>query len=643
MSAISRRDFVNGVAMSAVAAGTLSPVQAVARGLLSPAALGPDYYPPALTGLRGSHVGSYEVAHAVGREGKRYPSPAAQTDETYDLVIVGGGLSGLAAAWFFREAAGADARILVLDNHDDFGGHAKQVEFEVNGRRIISYGGSQTVAEYSTYGPAARRLMKAVGFDREPFKEYFDLEFYRKYMQPAIYFDGERYGESKLVRAPMGTLADNVGIERSHDYAAMIAEFPVSEAARQQLTRLFTAKRESVFADAKGERALEKMLTRSYEAFVREEHGLGDEACGVLRDYVKGPGTQLGLDSMNVVMGGVFTHLPVPGIENLDQSVLEMLGLVGAGGRPDGYIHHFPGGNSGVARLIVRDLIPGVAPGNTQEDMVLARFDYSKLDDERNAVRLRLNSTAVDVRHAEDGNVVDVTYVQGETAFRVRGKHAVMACYNHMLPCICPEMGEEQRTAVRYASKTPFAYTQVALRNWRAIAKSGHGMVYSPGAFISEFWLDFPVSMGGYEFPKDPDGPIVMTAFPIETPDASGLPPREQFRVGRARMLARPFAEYESAILSQMDKVWGPYGMDARRDVAAITVNRWPHGYSYSYDPLWDPPEYDIYADTGPHVAGRAQMHRVSIANSDAGALAMVQEAIGQAHRAVTEQLAVSG
>ena len=642
MSDITRRDFVSGMAVTLAAGSALSPLQAAARGLLSPDALGLDYYPPRLTGLRGSHVGSFEVAHAVGREGRRYEPPVEQTDATYDLVVVGGGLSGLAAAWFFREAAGSQARILILDNHDDFGGHAKQVEFEVDGRRLISYGGSQTVDSYSEYPAAAKRLLREVGFDAAPFEDYFDRAFYENYMQPGIYFDVERYGESRLVRSPLGTLADVVGVERSRDYAGMIAEFPVSDAAKQQLTDLFNVTRASVYPDATGESALQRMITQSYETFVREEHGLGDEACGVLRDYLKGPGTQLGMDSVNVLSGRAFNGLPIPGLEGLGDDLLRMLGL-GASAPRDPYIHHFPGGNSGVSRLIVRDLIPGVASGNTQEDMVLARFDYGRLDDEKHPVRIRLNSTAVDVRHGAGGKAVDVTYVRDGGVHRVQGRHCVMACYNHMLPWICPEMGEEQKTALRYASKTPFAYTQVALHNWRAIAKSGHGMVYSPGAFVSEFWLDFPVSMGGYEYPKDPDGPTVVTAYPIETPDQSGLSPREQFRVGRATMLARPFAEYEAAILAQLDKVWGPYGMDAGRDVAAITVNRWPHGYAYTYDPLWDPPEYDAYRDTGPHVTGRAQMNRVSIANSDAGAMALVQTAMDQGHRAVMEQLGLSG
>ena len=632
MKGITRRDFVSGVAIS-TAGAALTPLQALARGELSPAALGPEYYPPALTGLRGSHAGSFEVAHAVTREGKRYDLPAAQTDATYDLVVVGGGLSGLAAAWHFREAVGADARVLVLDNHDDFGGHAKQVEFDVDGRRLISYGGSQSLGAPSFFSAAGQRMLKAVGFEPAPFEQHFDRGFFHKYMQPGIYFDGAQYGESKLVRSPMGVLVDFVGVERERDYAAMIAEFPVSEEAKRQLTSLFTVPRESVYEGLGPEASLMKMMSQSYETFLREEHGLGDEACGVLRNCQKGPGTQLGIDSMNVMTGGTFNGLPIPGLESLgggDFSAEDM----------GDYIYHFPGGNSGLARLIVRDLIPGVAPGNTQEDMVLAKFDYSKLDDPQNRVRIRLNSTGVDVRHGDDGEVVDVTYVQGGVAHRVRAKHAVLAGYNNMLPSICPEMSEEQQTALRYASKVPFAYTQVALRNWRAIAKSGHGLVYSPGAPVSDLWMDFPVSMGGYEYPKDPDEPMVVSAFPVLTPDRSGLSPRDQFRVGRATMLAKPFADYETMIMEQLDKVWGPYGMDAKRDVAAITLNRWPHGYAYSYDPLWDPPEYDAYSDTGPHVQGRAQMGRISIANSDSGAQALANMATDQGYRAVMEQLA---
>ena len=636
MSDITRRDFLNGMALSLAAGTTLAPLEALAR---APGQATPSIYPPALTGLRGSHTGSFEVAHQVSREGKRFDPPMERTDDPYDLVVVGGGLSGLAAAWYFREAAGPKARILVLDNHDDFGGHAKRLEFDVDGRRLISYGGSQTVALPSKYPSNARRLMERIGFVADRFDEHFDRAFYERYMQPGIFFDGARYAESKLVASPLGTLADMVGVERSRAYEEMIQRFPVSRETRKQLIALFTARPDAIYPGASPEEAVQRMLAQSYEAFIREEHGVGDEGCGVLRSYLKASGTGLGMDSMSVISGGVAMRMPIPGLESLGPEMLAMLGAVTM--QADSYIHHFPDGNAAVARMLVRSLIPGSAPGRTQEDIVLARLDYGALDDPASPVRIRLNSTGVDVRHAQDGKSVDVTYVKGGTSYRVNGRHAVMACYNNILPFICPEMKPPQRDALRYASKIPFAYTQVALRRWHAIEKGGFGFVHSPGAFASEFWLDFPVSMGGYQHPRTPDEPIVLSVFFNNTPDGSGLPARDQFRVGRANMLQKSFADYEQAILEQLEAVWGPYGMDPGRDVAAITVNRWPHGYAYHYEPLFDPPEYFLDPEAGPHVAGRAQLNRISIANSDAGAQAMVQEAMEQAHRAVREQLAI--
>ena len=474
MTRLTRRDLVGGMALSLAAGTTMSPLQAVARGILPASALGADYYPPALTGMRGTHDGAFEVAHAVAREGKRFQPPGSQTDDTYDLVVLGGGLSGLAAAWHFREAAGLDASILILDNHDDFGGHAKQVEFNVDGRRLISYGGSQTVDGPSGFPPSAKRLLRGLGFDANAFNRHFDLDFYRKHMRPGIYFDRAAYGESRLVPNPVATMGAAIGIDRPLDLAAAIRQFPVREATKQQLISLFTSERPTVYRGAEAEETIARMATQSYEDFVRKEHGLGDEACGILRDYMKGVATQLGADAISVITAATFYRLPVPG---LGPELLGMLGALEADHEP--YIHHFPGGNSALARLIVRALIPNAAPGKTQEDVVLGPFDYSKLDLPSNPVRLRLNSTGVDVRHLGGGQAVDLTYVQGGKAYRVRGRHSIMACYNNMLPFICSDMGDAQKEALGYASKTPFAWTQVALRNWAGDRKEWlrHGLL----------------------------------------------------------------------------------------------------------------------------------------------------------------------
>src|SRR5712664_3537872 len=156
--AITRRDFLNGVAI--IGAGGLLAADPVLAALIAEETSpekAPGYYPPALTGMRGNHDGTFTYAHQL-RDGKRWDSTGAltSTGETYDLVVVGGGISGLAAGYFYRKRAGKSARILVLDNHDDFGGHAKRNEFQAGGRMLLSYGGTQSIESPASYSAAAK-------------------------------------------------------------------------------------------------------------------------------------------------------------------------------------------------------------------------------------------------------------------------------------------------------------------------------------------------------------------------------------------------------------------------------------------------------------------------------------------------------
>ena len=136
---ITRRDFLNGVALGAAAATAAAPFSALAMSSIE--ATSASYYPPLLNGMRGSHEGSFEVAHALAWRGEK-PSQYKALDEHYDLVVVGAGISGLAAAYLYRKQKGPDAKILILDNHDDFGGHAKRNEFQVDGKMLLAFGGS---------------------------------------------------------------------------------------------------------------------------------------------------------------------------------------------------------------------------------------------------------------------------------------------------------------------------------------------------------------------------------------------------------------------------------------------------------------------------------------------------------------------
>ena len=272
------------------------------------------------------------------------------------------------------------------------------------------------------------------------------------------------------------------------------------------------------------------------------------------------------------------------------------------------------------------------------EDLVRSRVDYSKLDRKSARIRIRLNSTAVSVRHDPDRKWVDTVYVRNGKPERVRSRHVVLACYGQMIPYIVPELPPAQREAIRYAVKTPLVYINIAVRNWKAFADLGYHQLYVPQAeLMHSFGLDFPVSMGGYEFTSDPAQPTVLHGVYVPTTPDKGLDNKQQFLLGQRRLYEMSFDDFETAIRRQLDGALGGAGFDAGRDIAAITVNRWPHGYAYEYNDLYDPAGYD--RQHGPHIAGRARIGRISIANSDSSAYAYADGAIDAAYRAVTEQL----
>ncbi|MBW2578188.1 MAG: NAD(P)/FAD-dependent oxidoreductase [Deltaproteobacteria bacterium] len=626
---ISRRDLLHG--MGTLAASTLLPGRALAEEMLALERAGetPAGYPPARTGLRGNHVGSFETALDLAFNGRRDWGAVEEPDpDVYDLVVVGGGLSGLAAAHFYRKQH-PKARILILDNHDDFGGHAKRNEFQIGSRTLIGYGGSQTLQEPSYYPDVVKGLLRDLGVDKKRFDTAYDQGFFKRNgLRGGIHFNREKWGVDRMVPYELGILKDYVPVAPSRlSPKEAVEQMPISEPARREFLRLLVTDQNQMSEIPLDARA-KYLFTLSYRDFLIKHLDIHEpEVFAVLEDLASDSG--VGIEAVPAGSALYYTNLPGWGATGLPDSE-----------ETEPYIHHFPDGNASIARLLVREMIPAVARGKTMDDVVTARFDYSKLDEAKSPVRLRLNSTAVRVEHDGDpksAKRVRISYVRGGHAYRVQARSCVLACYNMMIPHLCPELPAPQREALALQVKTPILYTNVALRNWQAWKKLGIGAVIAPGSFHINAMLDFPVSLGGYQYSKGPDDPIVvhMERFPHRS--NMGLSPRDQHRLGRYEMLSTSFETLERNVRSQLTGMLSAGGFDPARDIEGITVNRWAHGYAYWYNPLFDTYYQDRDDERYPHMQARKRFGRIAIANSDAGARAMLESAVEQGHRAATE------
>ena len=626
---ITRRDFMNGFAMSLTAGTALSPFELLAMNEQTGKGV---FYPPELTGLRGSHPGSFEVAHALARHGASWPEPSDQTDRDYDVVVVGGGISGLSAAYLYRQRLGREARILILDNHDDFGGHAKRNEFTVDGKQLICYGGSQSIAEPGSWSPVGKKLLKDVGIHTEHFYDYFDRNYFKdRKLGRGLYFSRDQYGKDYVSDNILGdnSLSSTEIEDNEQEIIDIINAYPIAEASKAALIKLLSETENYLLGMGSQEDKINLLRRTSYSDFLRKYANIQEEVVQLFRDMSRGL-WGVGWDALSALDA---YKSQMPGTRRLN---LELVNESYERGEP--YIFHFPDGNAGFARSIVRNLIPSAIPGTTMEDLVKARVDYDGLDLASSMVRIRLNSTAVKVQHTPSEKAVDVTYIKDGRSYRARGAHVIMACYNSIIPHICPEVPDAQKEAIAYATKMPLVYISIAVRNWKAFSNLGYRSFYVPQpSLMHSFGLDFPVSMGGYNFTQNPDEPTVIHGTYVPLDPDKGLNARQQCIAGRTRLYEMSFDDFEENIVSQMSGALHGGGFDAERDIVAITVNRWPHGYAYEYIDYSDPVEFN--PQNGPHIAGRAQIGRISIANSDASAYAYLTGAIDAADRAVNEQL----
>jgi spermidine dehydrogenase len=645
---ITRRDFLNGVGL-AVSGSILSPTLAGAADHSASLQNVPGYYPPTREGMRGSHPGSFETAHLI-RDGKRWDDPADSIDtgEEYDLVVVGGGISGLSAAYFFQKEMGRDARILVIDNHDDFGGHAKRNEYHYGDRMLIDLGGTAYIENPREYPAHARELIAELGIDVSQAEDVFDHDLYPSMdLRGAIFFEHGAFGKDKLVTGRPGLrngeqqtayitlpaeLENAVGDQET--VREFLEQTPLSEKARDEIVTLFCGDTDYL-AGLSMDDKVRKLGDMTYIDFLEDVVGATEETIDFFlmwRASYMGNGVDL-----SPALAAMRYGLPGPkGLGIADY-------FATTGWQPHNYKEdfHFPDGNASVARLLVRRLIPAVAPGDTMHDIVSARFDYGRLDQPDSPVRIRLNSTAVHVRHV-DSATVEVTYVEGDTARRIRANHCVLACYHAIIPHICPELPDTQKFALANTFRMPLVSISVLLDNWRAFARLGIKSAYCPTSFASDVRLTYPLVFDDYQSSRSPDEPITLRMYRIPLP-GKGAPAREQFRMGRHELLEMPFETFERNVRDQLGRMLQAGGFDPSRDIQGITVNRWPHGYAVGIDPSSGQMNYfsaDRWSDNQKlWLSGRTRHGRIAIANTDAAASAMTESAIEQAHRAARELL----
>ena len=631
---ITRRDFLDGVTY-VVGAAAIAGV-AVTRPA-SANETGPDY-PPSQQGMRGFTDEAMAAGHAV-RDGT-VEGEGIHTGEVYDLVVVGAGMAGLSAAYFYHKQY-PDAKVLVLEGCDDFGGHARRVEFDVDGHQLITNGGTVGLWYPGTFSPEAATLLRDIGVDRERYYKQAAADINPVNalgLKQGRFFDREAYGRDALV-------TDWISWDDPKALQAALDRSPLKAHEKVGFFEYYAGKTDYM-PGVPVEEKVRRLRAMTYFDYLTKTAGLPPVVVATVQ-------AQEGPDNSNQAAGpdtysAWFAYRRgLPGFAGLGlpQASQPRTDLT----QDAGEHIFFPDGNAGVARLLVRWLIPDALPGSTMEDSVPLHVGYDKLDLPANTTRIRLSSMVTGVKHLGDpaaAREVEVTYVRAGQLYRVRGKACVLACFNAIIPYLVPDLPEAQKTALHMAVRKPLVYSRVAIRNWKAFQKLGVWRISCPDMDYHTVSLEarpcfgwFPSAWGSvYAGPQTPDDPIIvnmeLSASVVEM-HGSGLPPREQWKAARARLQAISFETMERNIRSQLNRVLGPGGFDAKRDIVGITISRWGHGYATGSNELYAP-DWSHRTDA-PWVVGRQRFGRIAISNSDAAATSLTNAAFAQSHRAVNE------
>jgi spermidine dehydrogenase len=608
---ISRRDFLNGTLVAG--AGLLLHGQAPVT--ISPADEWNGY--GGIGDYSRSNGNTYEVmttAHAM-RDGsfERSVAGVIDTGEMYDLVAVGGGLSGLAAAVFFQKSKGG--RCLVLDNHPIFGGEAKRNEFLVDGQLLVAHQAS-AIFLVPEKGGYIDRVYDLIGMDRS----VLDYQRWRS-PSPEMPLSQSPYAEPKNYGFYFGPqFGKRPGVWVTDPWGRKLEGAPLSDAVKADLMRWRTVHDDGPRPQTEGDAISRQLDAITLEEHLMARHKITRETVRTFLSPVEGGGYGLGPDVLSAYCAyAIETEFPGDGD-----------GVAGD--------QMFPDGNSAFARLMVKTLIPDAFRGpHTVEAVWRNRVRFAALDRAEQPTRIRLNATVVRVEHEGDparAPHVTITYVKGGRLFKLRARSVVMAGGSWTSKHIVRDLPASHREAYAQFYRSPCLMANVAVRNWRFLYKmgmSGCRWFEGLGNYLSVRKM---ATVGGESRSFGPDSPTVLTIKVLFA--HPGLPIGEQGSRGRAQLLGTSFAQYERAFREQLSDMFAPGGFDPRRDIAGIILNRWGHAYVNPQPGFF----FGVDGKPAPRDILRSRLHgRIAFANTDLAGAMDHRNSIREADRAVKQLL----